>query len=235
MNAATLPISEISGPVTIPHGRNAGTLCTLIRVGHCNLSCPGCTVPHTWDRRRYDVPTQSPQTDVHDVLDAVMDRKTRVTLLTGGEPLMWQRSEAFVIMLAGLEVWGPIHVETNGTITPSPEVQERVTHFTVSPKIGPLVNPLDTPGDRVRRNTISAFVDLAKRGYASFLFPCAKAEDVAAVEEFCESMDVDRSMVWISPFGSTEAAVEASVKATAGPAVTAGLHLAWRPWIEAAR
>ncbi|MFB7906649.1 7-carboxy-7-deazaguanine synthase QueE [Kitasatospora sp. NPDC056076] len=204
-----LPLNETFGPVPQGEGPYLGRRCSFVRLGHCNLSCPGCDTARTWDRARFDLDAENPLTPVEDILGAVARYGTVLTVISGGEPLMWQKTLAFDALLRGLGRLGVIHVETNGTIAPGEATAAAVAHFTVSPKIGPLASPRDPAKRRIRPKVLAEFVHLAAAGRACFKLVCATAEDVDAVAEFARDHYLHPQTVWVMPYGESPGEVAA--------------------------
>lgn len=219
-SAFTLPVREVFGPVWQGEGPYLGRRCHFVRLGHCNLHCPGCDTADTWDHTRFDLEQTCPPATVFEIMNRLWDcGPARMVVLSGGEPLMHQRKPAFgklLECLSGVQV----HVETNGTITPTPEAAAAVAHFTVSPKLSAM-GGADPTRRRIRTGVLAAFTDLAHAGRASFKIVCASGADVEEAARFVSAHDIPPEHVWIMPY------TDAGATDRAGrPAALADVHAA---------
>ena len=129
--ADTLLVTEVFSTIQ-GEGPAAGRPATFIRTGGCNLSCNFCDTPYTWDASRFDLRQEMARRPVDSILEAV---DTPIAVITGGEPLLHQKSEGWDRLLAGLvQADKQIHIETNGTMAPSRRTASMVTLAVVSPK-----------------------------------------------------------------------------------------------------
>lgn len=194
MTADTLPVAEVFGPTWQGEGRHAGRLCGFVRLGLCNLACPWCDTPYTWDRQRYDVAAECPTMRVEDIAAAVADTHAALVVLSGGEPLIHARGALRDLLdRTGEHEW---HIETNGTIEPPAWLWRYVAHVNVSPKI-------NTGDPRARRPAaLSAWATAAHARVADFKFVACDVSDLAAVDALVNEFAVPRERVWIMPEGT---------------------------------
>ena len=178
-------------------------MASFIRLGWCNLHCPVCDTKPTWDTGRYDLSVTCPDRTPEEVV-AELPAGTRMVVVTGGEPLLWQRSGAFKRMLDLLAGRGiAVHVETNGTIAPdetdeTDETDERIVHFSVSPKLTAM-GGADPESRRIKPAAIAAFVRVADAGRACFKFVVTGGDGVAEVAAFVHEHGLDPAWVWVMP------------------------------------
>lgn len=193
----TLPVNQVAGPLWVSEGPYLGRVCHVITFGGCNLHCPGCDVPHTWDEDRYDLDRTCPPRTPDEIV-ARLEGTPRLVVLTGGEPMLHQRRRDFVELL---DMLGhiPVHVETNGTIPPTGPMLGRIAHFSVSLKLSALGGG-DPQRRRIRPLPIAVFNTLAMEGRAVFKFVCATAADVEEVSEYCQTYGIPPQWVWIMPY-----------------------------------
>jgi 7-carboxy-7-deazaguanine synthase len=156
---------------------------------------------------------------------AIMDRITsygcKHLVLTGGEPLLHQRVLAPLLeRLKGAGFF--IEVETNGTVTPSPETAQLVDCFNVSPKIS---NSLIEESVRTRPDTLRAFVRLQK---AWFKFVVRDLKDVDEVENMVSRFGIPRDQVVLMPEGIDEATILARSRWLADVCKERGFRLSMR-------
>lgn len=190
----TLPVAEVFGPTLQGEGPHAGRLVQFVRLGGCNLACSWCDTPYTWDSTRFDLRVENPPTDVADVLAGLVPG--RVTVLTGGEPLLHQRRPDWRRLLDGLlsGLGCPVHVETNGTIAPTRLTAEAVEHFSISPK-------LPNAGEHRGRpaGLHPGWLDYAD--VAVLKFVCGGAGDVEWAVEYAAGVGWPLGRVWVMPQG----------------------------------
>lgn len=135
MSTSNLPFVEAFGPTLQGEGPAAGRVSDFLRFGGCNLSCSWCDSAYTWNARDYDLREEITMMTPAQVLDAAPN-KAPLMIVTGGEPLLNQHKDTFIDVLDGIRARGQlIHIETNGTILPNPQVQALVDTFIVSPKL----------------------------------------------------------------------------------------------------
>ncbi|TQF07640.1 7-carboxy-7-deazaguanine synthase QueE [Kitasatospora acidiphila] len=210
-------IAETFGPTFQGEGPTAGRQALFIRLSRCNLHCPRCDTPYTWDWTRFDPSEVSTRHSVEDVAAWVTDRLTARVVVTGGEPLIQQRE---LLRLVQLLPDRRVEIETNGTIVPLPELVGLVEGFNVSPKLAGFA-ALD---DQAVNG--AALRVLAASGKARFKFvvrQVAELEEIAAlVDEF------DLTEVWVMPEGTSSGAVLAGMRALADAVLARGWNLSNR-------
>lgn len=111
---------------------HAGRTAYLVRCGGCNLRCPFCDTPESWE--------QGTSIEVADVAERVLTSGTEHLLLTGGEPML--QPDATVALAEAVLAGGmDVVVETNGTqpIDALPEAVFRVLDLKI-----PGATPADT-------------------------------------------------------------------------------------------
>jgi len=179
-------------------GPYTGRRCSFVRLGYCVLSCPNCDTQQTWNARRFNLAETCPDTEVDSILASVPDSVSMV-VVSGGEPLLWQRSPAFRLLLDSLLARGvAVHVETSATIAPTTELTKKVAHFTVSPKLTAMGGG-DPEHRRIRPAVLAAFADLAGRGRACFKIVVEDTAQVAEAAAFADRFGLDRAWVWVMP------------------------------------
>lgn len=228
----TLPIREIFGPVPQGEGPYAGRRSVFVRTGAgCNLHCPPCDTKDTWDRSQYDIAALAPPMLAADVVRRAVelgagDRMSEtMTVVTGGEPLLWQSTQAWAVFLDRIP--GPLHMETNGTVLPSADTQGRVDHFVVSPKIGAM-GAADPVRRRIVPRVIAQFNILAARDRATFKFVASSPADVAEVVDLVRAHHIPRRNVYVMPLGASGHQARTTARAIVGAVMDAGMHITGR-------
>lgn len=182
-------------------GPAAGQLATFVRFGGCNLSCSWCDSPFTWDAQRFDMRAEIGRRDVEDVLAEVT---APIAVITGGEPLLHQRSPAFRNFLAGLAVRGiKIHLETNGTVAPSALLQQVTDLAVVSPKLDHAQADARSGTKPVNLEVLKQFAALAVEGRAILKVVVQTAEDCARAVELGVAAGFPYGSIWLMPEGTT--------------------------------
>lgn len=222
----TLIVAQVLNPAYVGDGPRAGRSCSALQLGGCNLACTWCDVPFTWDGSRYDLERTLPRRVVHHLIDELCEPAPGLVLVTGGEPMLQQRSQGWAALLTGLVERGcEVEVHTNGTQVPSDVTLENVHRFVVSPKLAHSGEPAWT---RVNDEALAAWAGLAREGRVDFSFVVRDRMDVLTVHTMVGLNEIPRTCVWISPQGRTAGEVQAGVRAIAESAVGAGFSLAPR-------
>lgn len=189
-----LGVSEVFGPVYQGEGPYAGRRCHFLRLMRCNLTCAWCDTPFTWDADRYDLAKETTRMKATEILDKVGE--DGLVVLSGGEPLLWQRTAPFKELLTLLVDSGnEVHCETNGTIYPT---AENIRHYSVSPKLFDQGDPISK---RIKHEPLTHFADLSRRGKAIFKLVVANEAEVAEASRFFETLDIPQHARWVMPEG----------------------------------
>lgn len=103
-SSATLPVMEhfytIQG-----EGFHQGRAAYFIRLGGCDVGCVWCDVKESWDAAKH------PGYSIDEVVSAVEKSKTKLVVITGGEPLMHNLDELTSLLRSrGFET----NIETSG-------------------------------------------------------------------------------------------------------------------------
>ncbi|MFI7087640.1 7-carboxy-7-deazaguanine synthase QueE [Streptomyces anulatus] len=199
-----LPVQEVFGPVPQGEGPYTGRCACFIRLGRCNLRCPPCDSKRTWDTSRYDLAVTCPPRTAQEIVEAAEEHGAGlgITVISGGEPLMWQGKSAWQQVLTALP--GDVHIETNGTILPNTFTAECVTHFSVSPKIGRM-GAADPAKRRIRPEVLGGFAELARAGRAAFKFVVADTGEVEEAAQLVRESRIPHDKVWVMPLGADDA------------------------------
>jgi len=208
---ATLVVSEVFGPTFQGEGRSIGRRCGFVRLGRCNLACSWCDTKYTWDWSQYDPSVELHRRSVDDVIAELAAMDVPMIVITGGEPLLQQRSLVPLIATAKERGWR-IEVETAGTLAPSPALIDGIDQWNVSPK---LANSGNAINQRYRPDVLRAF---EATGRAVFKFVAAATSDLDEVAEIATQCAL--SNVLIMPEG-TDLASLAARSAELAPAVLA--------------
>ena len=119
-NGETLEINEIFYSIE-GEGQRVGQPTTFIRLSKCNLRCSFCDT-------EFDSFTEM---SIDNIIEEIKQYAATWVCLTGGEPL-GQNIVPLAKSLCDLNY--NLHIETNGTLDPMPELLDLIDHWTVSPK-----------------------------------------------------------------------------------------------------
>lgn len=222
----TLPVSELFGPTIQGEGPASGRVAWFLRLGGCNLTCRDCDTPYTWDGRRYDLRAEIARRPAVDLIKQLTG--ARLLILTGGEPLLHQRSAALRLLVDAVTNSGEVHVETNGTVPPAGWlVDNPYVEFVVSPKLaGPMSQ--DPQHRRLVPDALTRWAELAAAGRASWKMVCRTPADVRAAVDLADQYQTPRSAVWVMPEGTTPGVVITRARGIADTALGHGLNISLR-------
>ncbi|MFD5434744.1 7-carboxy-7-deazaguanine synthase QueE [Kitasatospora sp. NPDC127067] len=209
-----LLVAECFGPTFQGEGPSVGQQSLFVRLSRCNLHCPGCDTPETWDWSRFDPREVSTRHDVEDLAAWVMARSPRLVVVTGGEPLLQQPQLVDLVqLLSGRRV----EVETNGTVVPRPELVKLVAAFNVSPKL----EAFAAPGDqRIVPAALEALAACSRARFKFVIHEAAQLDEVASLVETFSLPDV-----WIMPEGTNSETVLGGMRALADEVLERGWNL----------
>jgi 7-carboxy-7-deazaguanine synthase len=210
-----LVVSEVFGPTFQGEGPTLGRRAAFVRLGRCNLTCEWCDTPYTWDWERHDPSVELSRRAVDDVIADVEAMDVDRVVVTGGEPLLQQRSLVPFLEACAARGWA-VEVETNGTLVPTAAVVDLVERFNVSPKLA------NSGVDRDRRIVPSALDALAATGKAVFKFVVSGPGDLDEIAA------LGVAPVYVMAEGTTPDAVLATTKAVADDVAARGWHLTTR-------
>ncbi|WP_019030771.1 7-carboxy-7-deazaguanine synthase QueE [Salinispora arenicola] len=214
-----LLVTEVFGPTFQGEGPSAGQQAMFVRLSRCNLRCPGCDTPYTWDTRRFDLREHTVTASVNEVAAQVLAAPPALVVITGGEPLLQQANVTALaerLAAAGRRV----EIETNGTIVPSPELAALVERFNVSPKLPSFAADGDRP---VNGDALAAFV---ATGRAVFKFVVSGRGDFDVIGDLADRYGL--APVWVMPEGTRSGRFVANLRALAEETLRRGWNLTGR-------
>lgn len=175
-------------------GTRCGTPAVFLRLAGCNLACKWCDTKHSWGNGIL--------CSARDVAAFILDFHCNSLVITGGEPLLQQA--ALTRLLSLLPESMHVEVETNGTISPTPELEQRINQWNISPKLNHSGNP------REKAHKPELLAHFATMPHAWFKFVVQSEEDWPAIE----ALNLPQQRIILMPCATTRAALE-----TARPAV----------------
>ena len=173
-------------------GLYAGRPAVFLRLALCNLACVWCDTRYTWDWEHYDQRKEITALSLDEAEEAIRRYRCRNLVVTGGEPLVQQRSLAPLLeRLKGGGFW--IEVETNGTIAPGKKLLGVVYHWSVSPKLENSGNPRPS---RENPRALRLFRDLSS---SHFKYVIEKADDLAELQAVMERYEIPPDKIVLMP------------------------------------
>ena len=217
---ADLVISEMFGPTVQGEGPSLGRRCGFVRLGRCNLACAWCDTPYTWRWSDHDPAVELRAMPVDAVLRQLDAMAVEMVVITGGEPLLQQRSLAGLVGSLRDERGWRVEVETAGTIAPTFDVDQ----WNVSPKLANSANALER---RYRPDVLLAF---EASGRAVFKFVVSEPGDIDEVAAIVDAAQLTN--VWLMPEGRNRAALQRGLAWLAPVAIERGWNVTTRLHIE---
>jgi organic radical activating enzyme len=216
----TLKVCEIFTTVQ-GEGPTTGVPVTFLRLSTCNLTCIWCDTPYTWnwvgmdfkhDTKSYEQKKYDPREEIklmtpQEIIDEINMKSgpgVKTVVLTGGEPLMQQKSKAFIEMLELLKKYRySIEIETNGTLAPTPDVLPLIDQFNVSPKLS------NSGNDKLMRMRTKALNTFNCLNNAWFKFVVMTDEDMEEIQEFQKEFNIKSGKILLMPEGRSNEETQA--------------------------
>ncbi|MVN91964.1 7-carboxy-7-deazaguanine synthase QueE [Mucilaginibacter aquatilis] len=194
-------------------GKNLGKPSVFIRLSLCNLYCKWCDTDYTWN---WEGTSYAHNNDAlpgyhkfakdemmallsDDEINAIVtDYNCKNLVITGGEPLVQQKS--LISLLQLLRQTNPLYhieYETNGTFIPLPEVDALSDQYNVSVKLS---NSGVEYNERVVPEAISWFATSPK---SNFKFVVDTNDDLNEVQQIITDHKISNEAVFLMPQGSS--------------------------------
>jgi organic radical activating enzyme len=180
-----------------------------------------CDAAYTWDADRFDLRAEMTRVPVNDLLAEVAAAGTRLTILTGGEPLLHQSQPGWVPLLSGLAELGRVEVETNGTVAPTVDTEARVSLFVCSPKLAHAGDPAEA---RIQPQALAVL----RSARSVFKFVVRGEGDLDEVAGFVGDHAIPDQQVWIMPEGTDAGTVHRRLADLAPHVIDRGWNLSGR-------
>ena len=172
-------------------GKRCGVPATFVRLRRCNLACTWCDQRETWDPN--DPGYQNfEEKHISEIREEVVNNGNRLLVITGGEPLLWQKELRYLVDSMPADV--SVEIESNGTIDPSFLKLTRA-EFNISPKMSNSEN-----GER-NTGVHEEYLDLYKLKRVVFKFVVKNSSDFEEIDNFVEENSLDPKGIYIMPEG----------------------------------
>lgn len=168
-----------------------------------------CDTPNSWcytqnkadnheDGIVYDRVANQTEASIDDLVDTIKSYDEPHIVITGGEPLLQQRTlPDFIKKLRDENPDFYVEIETNGTICPNNEMAELVNQWNVSPKLS---NSGDSQRRRIKAKALQKFTELPN---ADFKFVVSNEEDIEEILTLLDEYEVPADRVFLMPLGRT--------------------------------
>jgi len=216
-----LLVAETFGPTFQGEGPSCGQQALFLRLSRCNLSCPDCDTPYTWDTSRYNLRAHTEHRTAASLISWALAHPTPLVVITGGEPLLQQ--DRMLPVVAALTAAGRrVEIETNGTVSPSPELVDQVAAFNVSPKLAAFAAERDAD----RRINPAALAVLVASGKSVFKFVAGRIGDLDEIGDLVTRFGL--APVWVMPEGVASEVIMARIRDLADAVLARGWNLTTR-------
>jgi 7-carboxy-7-deazaguanine synthase len=255
MSTSTLPTTGQTGQRPVPvselfysfqgEGVNLGRRALFARFMDCNLTCgyseaPGtagapsegamrCDTEYTWNSAKHDLTTGVQHLTPEQIWDKLtkLDPSTAdpsvaptdLIVASGGEPLL--HKEALLHLANQAVLTGRrMEIETNATIRPGSALIAAGAAFNAGLKLASSAVP------RKKRIKQDAIREIQDSGHARWKFVVCGPEDLEEIAELQREFGLTE--IWLSPEGTTPAAVMKRMRMAAGAALAYGWNLTSR-------
>jgi 7-carboxy-7-deazaguanine synthase len=258
MTTATLPLLEPTGQRPVPvselfysfqgEGPSLGRRALFVRLMGCNLTCgysrlpseagmPAegpmrCDTEYTWNGARHDLTAGVKHLTAEQIWDGLLDldpstanpgiAPVGLIVASGGEPLL--RKDALLHLAARVRRTGrQMEIETNATICPGGDLVAAGVAFNAGLKLASSAVP------RKKRIKPDAIRELQASGQARWKFVVCGPGDLDEIDGLQREFGLTE--IWLSPEGTTPAAITGQLRLAADAALARGWNLTVREHI----
>jgi len=255
MTTATLPLLEPTGQRPVPvsemfysfqgEGPSLGRRALFVRFMDCNLTCgyrslPGkagapaegpmlCDTEYTWNGASHDLTSGVRHLTAGQIWGALTEldpsggnpdlAPVDLIVASGGEPLL--RRDTLLHLAAQARLSGrQMEIETNATICPGGDLIAAGAAFNASLKLATSAVP------RKKRIKPAAIRELQASGQARWKFVVCHPGDIEEIAALQREFGL--TQIWLSPEGTSPAAITGRLRMAAGAALERGWNLTVR-------
>lgn len=213
-----IKLAKLNGKPEIFHsiqgeGKSLGRPSVFVRLSLCNLYCIWCDTDYTWNwentkyphlndelsgYKKFKKEEQMVMLPDEEIISEIIQYDCDNIILTGGEPLVQQKElERFVQQLREAREGLHIEIETNGTLIPSPTLDQLLDQYNVSVKLS---NSAVEEKERLKTDALQFFSRSVK---ANFKFVVNEELDLKEIQALQEQFEIDRKKIYLMPQGRT--------------------------------
>jgi 7-carboxy-7-deazaguanine synthase len=214
----TLKLAKLNGQPEIFYsiqgeGKSIGVPSIFVRTSLCNLHCIWCDTDYTWnwkgtrfphifdakpDYQKFDKKDWIALTSIAQIVQIIQTFEGKNIILTGGEPMI-QQAELVLLMhyLRNLSSEYRFETETNGTILPTPDFDNLIDQYNVSPK-------LENSGNSKKlREKEKVYRFFAQNPKSNFKFVVSEVNDLQEVLFLIKKYNIPSEKIYLMPEGTT--------------------------------
>lgn len=173
-------------------GKRQGVYSLFLRVASCNLRCSFCDSKYTYENPKFE------WKKVIEIFEIIKNSKAKNFVITGGEPLLWQKN--LIPLIKNIDKF--IEIETNGTIIPISEFDRYINLYSVSPKLS------NSGEDIIKRFNPVVLKWFAKSKKSIFKYVIEEEKDIEEVIEQMKKVKIEREKIYLMPCAKTKEELE---------------------------
>jgi 7-carboxy-7-deazaguanine synthase len=211
-----IKLANLNGSPEIFHsvqgeGKNMGNPSVFIRTSLCNLHCIWCDTDYTWNwektrfkhnkdkdpnYKKYKMNEMILELTIEDIYKRVKATNCYNIVLTGGEPML-QKDELAELMefFKKKDEKYFFEIETNGTIIPTPQFDNLIDQYNVSPKLKNSNNP------KKLREKPKAYRFFSDNEKSVFKFVVSNKEDLNEILDIISKYSIKNDKIYLMPEG----------------------------------
>jgi len=216
-----IKLAKLNGKPEIFHsiqgeGKSLGQPSIFIRLSLCNLYCVWCDTDYTWNwentnfrhnndsnrsYKKFSKKEMIISLSASDIMDIISGINCKNLVITGGEPMVQHKELLSFFQLVKSQnnrAGYKIEFETNGTIIPSPELDELTDQYNVSVK---LVNSGIPESVRIKPEAIRFY---SSNNKSNFKFVVDDLNDLGEIQDLARQFHIDDDKIYLMPQGITQ-------------------------------
>lgn len=186
-------------------GSHIGTPALFIRLAGCNLNCSYCDSSYTHDWKKYDKKKETVKLSIQEIIDIAVKiipksyiREKILVVITGGEPLLQKKGLIKLLDELRNKFHNPIiEIETNGTQNFSNEIDDRISCYSISPKLS---NTHIEESKRIDIDILSQYLNSSYNDIV-FKFIVSEKNNLAEIKKIQENLHLSPESIYVMPEG----------------------------------